>query len=103
MASTELLQGDYLDPTMDSDPAIASQKLQTNLLAIQNWFKNWRMKANGCKPIHVTLTTRKETFLPVHINNVMCNFKYKEVETVIKKGLNPKKAPGFDLITGLKS
>jgi hypothetical protein len=24
----------------DSDPAIASQKLQTNLLAIQNWFKN---------------------------------------------------------------
>jgi hypothetical protein len=31
----------------DSDPAIASQKLQTNLLAIQNWFKRWRMKANG--------------------------------------------------------
>jgi hypothetical protein len=26
---------------MDSDPAIASQKLQTDLLAIQNWFKNW--------------------------------------------------------------
>jgi hypothetical protein len=25
---------------MDSDPAIASQKLQTNLSAIQNWFKN---------------------------------------------------------------
>jgi histone H2A len=25
---------------MDSDPAIASQKLQTDLLAIQNWFKN---------------------------------------------------------------
>jgi hypothetical protein len=24
---------------MDSDPAIASQKLQTDLLAIQNWFK----------------------------------------------------------------
>jgi hypothetical protein len=24
----------------NSDPAIASQKLQTNLLAIQNWFKN---------------------------------------------------------------
>jgi hypothetical protein len=33
----------------DSDPAIASQKLQTNLFAIQNWFKKWRMKANGCK------------------------------------------------------
>jgi hypothetical protein len=24
----------------DSDPAIASQKLLTDLLAIQNWFKN---------------------------------------------------------------
>jgi hypothetical protein len=45
----------------DSDPAIASQKLQTNLLAIQKWFKKWRTKANGCKLIHVTFTTRKET------------------------------------------
>jgi hypothetical protein len=27
---------------MDSDAAIASHKLQTNLLAIQNWFKGWR-------------------------------------------------------------
>jgi hypothetical protein len=25
--------------TMDSDPTIASEKLQTDLLAIQNWFK----------------------------------------------------------------
>jgi hypothetical protein len=25
--------------TLESDPAIASQKLQTDLLAIQNWFK----------------------------------------------------------------
>jgi hypothetical protein len=31
----------------DSDPTIASHKLQTNLLAIQNWFKKWRMNANG--------------------------------------------------------
>jgi hypothetical protein len=30
----------------DSDPAIASKKLQTDLLSIQNWFKKWRMKAN---------------------------------------------------------
>jgi hypothetical protein len=44
----------------NSDPAIASQKLQTNLLAIQNWFEKWRMKANGCKSIHVTFTTRKK-------------------------------------------
>jgi hypothetical protein len=44
---------------MDSDPAIASQKLQTDLLAIQNWFKKWRMKANESKSIHVTFTTKK--------------------------------------------
>jgi hypothetical protein len=28
------------------------------------------MKANGCKSIHVTFTTRKETCLPVQINNL---------------------------------
>jgi hypothetical protein len=43
--------------TMDSDPAIASLKLPTDLLAIQNWFKKWRMKANESKSIHVTFTT----------------------------------------------
>jgi hypothetical protein len=56
--------------TMDSDPAIASQKLQTDLLAIQNWFKKWRMEANESKSIHVTFTTLRETCPPVHINNV---------------------------------
>jgi hypothetical protein len=40
----------------DSHPAIASHKLQTDLLAIQNWFKKWRMKANKSKLIHVTFT-----------------------------------------------
>jgi hypothetical protein len=34
---------------MESEPAITSHKLQTNLLAIQNWFNKWRMKANGSK------------------------------------------------------
>jgi hypothetical protein len=29
----------------DSDPAPASQKLQTALLAIQSWLNNWRIKA----------------------------------------------------------
>jgi hypothetical protein len=38
----------------DSSPAIALQKLQTDLLAIQNWFKKWRMKTNESKSIHVS-------------------------------------------------
>jgi hypothetical protein len=40
----------------DSDPTIAAHKLQTNLLAIQNWFKKWRMKDKRFKSI----TTQKE-------------------------------------------
>jgi hypothetical protein len=42
--STESTTANFADDTavvaLDSDPAIASQKLQTDLLAIQNWFKN---------------------------------------------------------------
>jgi hypothetical protein len=54
----------------DSDPAIASHKLQTGLLAIQKWLKTWRMKANGTKSTQITFTTRRETCPLVHINNV---------------------------------
>jgi hypothetical protein len=54
----------------DSDPNIASHKLQTNLLEIQNWFKKWRMKANGSKLNHVTFTTQREMYPQVHTNNV---------------------------------
>jgi hypothetical protein len=41
----------------NNDPAIASRKLQTNLLAIQSWRTKWRMKANGSKSTHITFTT----------------------------------------------
>jgi hypothetical protein len=41
----------------DSDPTIVSQKLQTSLAEIKNWFKNWRIKVNGSKSLHVTFTT----------------------------------------------
>jgi hypothetical protein len=43
--------------TTNSNPAIASQTLQTNLPAIQNWFKKCRIKANRSKLIHVIFTT----------------------------------------------
>jgi hypothetical protein len=54
----------------DDVPAIALHKLQTNLLAIENWFKNgeWNLSS---KSIYVTFTTRIETCLsPVHMQNV---------------------------------
>jgi hypothetical protein len=47
-SSSEYATTTFADDTavvaMDSDPAIASQKLQTDLLAIKNWFKNGEWK-----------------------------------------------------------
>jgi hypothetical protein len=54
----------------DSDPATAFQKFQIALIAIIFWLKNWRIKANEFKSVHVTFTTRRETSPPVHINDV---------------------------------
>jgi hypothetical protein len=47
----------------DSIPAIASQKLQINLAAIQYWFKICRLKANGSKS-DVAFTTGREMCPP---------------------------------------
>jgi hypothetical protein len=56
-STTETLADDTAVVTMANDPAIASQKLQSDLFAIQYWFKKWRMKANEFKSIHVTFVT----------------------------------------------
>jgi hypothetical protein len=42
----------------DPDPAIASDKLQTSLLAFQHWLTKWKLKANSFKSTHVPFTTR---------------------------------------------
>jgi hypothetical protein len=39
--------------TTDGDPAITSQKLQTNLHTIQKWSQKWRIKDIGSKPIQI--------------------------------------------------
>jgi hypothetical protein len=54
----------------DSDPAIASQKLQTHLNALQTWLQKWRMQANALKSAHVTFTTRTGMCLPVLMNSL---------------------------------
>jgi hypothetical protein len=70
-STTATFANDTAVITINSDPAIASQKLQTDLLAIRNWFKKWRMKANESKSIHITFTTQRETSPPPgQINNV---------------------------------
>jgi hypothetical protein len=53
----------------DIDPVIAAQKLQTNLSAIQNWFRKWGIKTNTqIDPRHIH--HMKRNMPPVHINNV---------------------------------
>jgi hypothetical protein len=54
----------------DSNPGIASQKLQTISDAIQKWLKRWKIKANESKSVHVTFTTQRGNCSPVHINSV---------------------------------
>jgi hypothetical protein len=54
----------------DSDPAIASQKLQTHLNALHTWLHKWRMQASALKSVHVTFTTRTGMCPPVHMNSV---------------------------------
>jgi hypothetical protein len=54
----------------ESDPGIASQKLQTNLDAIQKWLKKLRIKAKESKLVHITFTTQRETCPPIRIRIV---------------------------------
>jgi hypothetical protein len=54
----------------DSDPATASQKLQTHLNALHTWLHKWRMQDNAFKSVYVTFTTRTGMCPPVHMNNV---------------------------------
>jgi hypothetical protein len=70
--SPETTSATFADDTavIANDPAIASSKLQTNLLAVQSWLAKWRRKANGSKSTHITFTTRRGTCPLVHINNV---------------------------------
>jgi hypothetical protein len=56
--------------TTDSDPAVASHLLQTDLLEIQHWLKRWRIKVNETKSTHVTFTTRRVTCPPDKIIDV---------------------------------
>jgi tRNA splicing ligase len=66
----QLFTNDTAVVATDSDPTIASHKLETNLLATENWFKKWGMKANGSKSIYIAFTTRKEMCPRFKINNV---------------------------------
>jgi hypothetical protein len=63
-SSPDSITATFVDDTavvaMDSDPAIVSHKLQTDLLAIQNWFKKMENESQRIQvdPRHIHYTTR---------------------------------------------
>jgi hypothetical protein len=56
--------------TIDSDPALASQKLQQHLDLLQEWFDKWKIKINQTKSSQLTFTTKRTNCPPAAINNI---------------------------------
>jgi len=50
------------------DPAVASQRLQSHLTLLHNWFTLWKIRVNPAKSAHVTFTTRRVTCHPVFLH-----------------------------------
>ena len=72
--STTTTTATFADDTVimstHTDPVKASENLQTHILKIEAWLKQWRIKANATKSIQVTYTLNKSTCPPVTLNNV---------------------------------
>lgn len=51
----------------DSNPSLASQRLQVHLDNIHQWMTKWRIKASASKSTHVTFTLKKENCPPVKL------------------------------------
>lgn len=66
--------GTFADDTAvlasDVNPTMASTKLQRSLNNISQWLKDWRIKVNETKSVHVTFTTRRDTCPAVQLNGV---------------------------------
>jgi hypothetical protein len=77
---TATLADDTAVLATDSDPGIASQKLQSKLDAIQKWLKKWRIKANESKSVHITFITCRDNCPPVHINK--CTFLNNKMSSI---------------------
>ena len=58
------------------DPATASQRLQSHLTLLHNWFAMWKIHVNPAKSAHVTFTTRHVTCPPVFLYTTTIPVKY---------------------------
>ncbi|KAL1497326.1 hypothetical protein ABEB36_008308 [Hypothenemus hampei] len=53
-----------------NDHEEAAKQLQSSVNKITNWTKQWRIKLNETKSIHVNFTNKKKQHIPVNINNI---------------------------------
>jgi len=58
------------------DPAVASQRLQSHLTLLHNWFTLWKIRVNPAKSAHVTFTTRRVTCPPVFLHTTPVPVKH---------------------------
>lgn len=56
--------------SVNSDPKVASEQLQSHILELEDWLKKWKIKVNPQKCAHVTFTLRRENCPAVKIANV---------------------------------
>lgn len=72
--SESLTTGTFADDTAilaaHSNPAVASEILQSGLNDVSEWLKMWRIKANENKSVNVTFTLRKGKCPPVTLNGI---------------------------------
>lgn len=62
----------------DNDPVAASEKLQAGLNDLEKWTRQWRIMMNRGR-IRVTFTNRRDTWLPVDLNDLIPHRKIKFV------------------------
>ncbi|CAB0039188.1 unnamed protein product [Trichogramma brassicae] len=78
----------YADDTAlissDPNPEIASIRLQSHLSVVEKWFKEWRIKVNETKSIHITFTLRRDSCPSVLMNG----FAIPQADSVKYLGLH---------------
>lgn len=70
----DVIVGTFADDTAiiasHANPTVASAMLQRSLDNISTWLKDWRIKANETKSVHVTFALRHGTCPSVELNNI---------------------------------
>ena len=70
----------------------ASNKLQNNIILLENWLSKWRIKANASKSVQVTFTLRKDSCPPVVLNNQLAQANHaKNLGIYLEKQLTWQK------------